>query len=126
MNEQLFPTPTGPETIKALIDKAFAAGRKAAVDCTPVPMGVTDGRTTWVIADGPCGFAWINVKPAYSRVAKALVALGHAKKDGYYGGVTFWVGDYNQSMARKEAFARAFAAVLREAGINAYAASRMD
>jgi hypothetical protein len=54
-------------------------------------------------------------------VAKALVAAGMARKDGYYGGVTVWISEYNQSMARKEAHARAFAAVLSAAGVRAYA-----
>lgn len=112
--------------VDTLIATALAAGRKAAEDCAPTPMGVTDGRTKWVVMDGPCGFAWINVKPAYSKVAKALVAKGLAHKNSYEGGVTVWVGDYNQSMARKEAHARAFAAVLQAAGIKAYAGSRMD
>jgi hypothetical protein len=37
-----------------------------------------------------------------------------------------WVFDYNQSMELKEAYAHAYAKVLRDAGFNAYANSRMD
>lgn len=114
------------DATKALIDGAIKEGEAAAAACVPTPMGVTDGSTTWVVEGGPCGFAWINVKPAYSAVAKELVKRGLARKDSYYGGVTVWVGDYGQSMARKSAYARAFADVLKAAGVRAYAASRMD
>ena len=44
----------------------------------------------------------------------------------YYGGVDIWVGEFNQSMERKEACAAAMARVLNEAGIKAYSMSRMD
>lgn len=46
----------------------------------------------------------------------------------YYGGTSVWVGGFNQSMQKKEAYARAFAAVVNEhvAGVSAYASSRMD
>jgi Fe-S oxidoreductase len=112
--------------IKDLIDSAMKEGREAALAVVPIPMGIIDGAQTWIVEDGVCGFAWINVKPAYSAVAKALVAAGLARKDGYEGGVTVWVSDYNQSITRKEAYARAFAKVLQDAGIRAYASSRMD
>jgi hypothetical protein len=89
------------------------------------------GKLDWskpvdIVNDGVCGFAWVIVKPANSRFAKWLIANGHARKDSYYGGVNVWVGDYNQSMQKKERYADAFAAVLEKAGINAYSNSRMD
>ena len=40
--------------------------------------------------------------------------------------VEIWVGEFNQSVTRKEAYAQAFAEVLREAGVTAYASSRKD
>ena len=109
--------------IDELLAKAMAAGREAAAVCTPPVMHV-EGYAP--ILDGPCGFAWVNVKPAYCQVAKALVARGEARADSYAGGVTVWISDYRQSMALKEAHARAYAAVLRMAGVKAYADSRMD
>ena len=41
-------------------------------------------------------------------------------------GLSVWVSEGGQSMERKEAYARAYADVLRAAGIEAYAGSRMD
>jgi hypothetical protein len=77
------------------------------------------------IADGVCGFAWITVKPGNCGFAKYLVKKGAARR-AYGGGVSVWVSAFNQSMAKKEAYARAFAEVLANAGIRAYAESRMD
>ena len=44
---------------------------------------------------------------------------------GYPSGYHFWVWG-SQSMARKEAYARAFAEVLKYYGVLAYAVSRLD
>lgn len=76
---------------------------------------------------GPCGFAWVDVKPANSGFAKWLVANGHARK-GAYGGVTIWIGKFlsTQCIDTKEKFAYAMASVLFAAGIRASADSRMD
>ena len=85
--------------------------------------GLTDrakpDANAWYVADGLCGFAWVNVKPATNRVAKALVEHATARdfgtrKDSYYGGVTVWVGVGNQSHARKCAAADAFARVIEQ------------
>lgn len=113
---------TNPD-VDLLIARAVEEGRRAGLAAAPEPMFIQGYAP---VMEGACGFAWVNVKPAYSPVAKALVAMGMARKDGYYGGVTVWIAEYNQSMARKEAHARAFAKVLAEAGVRAYAASRMD
>jgi len=78
------------------------------------------------VMGGVCGFAWINIKPANSRFANYLRSRGIGRTDDYYGGLTIWIGDYGQSMEKKEAYARAAAAVLYDAGIAASAHSRMD
>lgn len=113
---------------EALFAKAHTAGHAAATACVPDPMVVVDSARCecYHVSDGVCGFAWINIKPGGSAFARFLKARSLARTDSYYGGVTVWAGDYGQSMERKEAYARAFAAVLREAGINAYSHSRMD
>jgi len=111
------------DAVDKLIEDAVAAGRAAGLAVVPQPMYIQGYAP---VMDGACGFAWVNVKPANSAVAKRLIARGMARKDGYYGGVTVWISDYNQSMTRKEAHARAFAATLAAAGIRAYSASRMD
>lgn len=107
---------------------AHSAGLAAGSSTTPQPMGVCNPRTgqTWIVDDGACGFAWVTVRPAtcaFARWAKknrgATVAYG--------GGMQLvWVQEFNQSLARKEAYARAFADVLRANGIPAQSHSRMD
>jgi hypothetical protein len=80
---------------------------------------------SWYVPEGPCGFAWVTVRPGTSSFAKWLVKTGKGSK-AYGGGVSIWIGDYNQSIARKEAHARAMAEVFTNAGITAYADSRLD
>lgn len=120
----------------ALHNAAHAAGHAAALAAVPDPMmvyeadGLTDlpkpGGKAWYVAEGLCGFAWVNVKPGNSRFANWLKGRGLARRDSYYGGVTLWVGDYGQSHARKVAYARAYAGVLVDAGLKAYADDRLD
>jgi len=93
---------------------------------TPFGSDIDHSKPTFFVEDGVCGFAWIQVKPGTSAFAKYLVKSGRARPDSYYGGVSIWVSDYNQSMQRKEAYAHAFAKVLVDAGIKAYSMSRMD
>lgn len=124
-----------------LLADAIVAGNKALAACTPNPMIVTEHespfddnspvKNSWYVADGACGFAWVNVKCKgeglkFINALKKLGKLDRWRKDSYYGGYTFWVREGNQSIAKKEAFANAFADVLREAGINCYANSRLD
>lgn len=122
---------------QALYNEAHNAGMDAANACNPVPMVVGEetspfsgkidmNKPTHFIADGVCGFAWVNVKPGTSAFAKWLKAKKIARTDDYYGGVCVWVGAFNQSMQRKEAYAHAFARVLNSKGITAIARSRMD
>jgi len=118
---------------------ADAAGKAAVKAASIVPMYVGTPKYPFgeseidynkpveFIADGVCGFAWVNIKPGTNPFCKWLIKTGKARKDEYYGGVTIWVSDYNQSMQKKEAYAGAFAAELRAAGFErAYSASRMD
>ena len=118
-----------------LFNRADAEGKLAADDCVPVPMVVQEHASPiddnspvvqqLVVPDGPCGFAWIVITPGTSRAAKyAKLHLGASKH--YYGGVSIYVHDYNQSITRKAAYAGAFAKVLQAAGIKAYAGSRLD
>ena len=75
---------------------------------------------------GVCGFAWINVKPGTSRFCRWLKKKGYGDTDGYYGGITIWVRYGGQTLELKEAYARAFADVLRKHNIDAYDMSRID
>lgn len=119
-----------------LYNTADEAGKNAvdAAKVTPMIVGtpttlfgndIDYSQPTYYVSDGVCGFAWITIKPANSAFANWLKARGLASK-AYGGGVSIWVHDYNQSMQKKETYAHAFAKVLRDAGINAYAGSRMD
>jgi len=114
---------------EALWAKAYEAGMAAGRAVNPTPMVV---RTTgpgpaksWYVPDGLCGFAWVTVRPGnckFANWAKAKDLMSTA----YGGGVQYYVGEFDQSVARKEAFASAAAEVLREAGIRATSSSRLD
>lgn len=116
---------------QAVYAKAVAAGMAAGNGMTPTPMVVVGGvpgeqQKAWYVSEGACGFAWVNVRPGTSSFAKWLRKSGYARP-AYEGGMQIWVREFNQSMARKEAYATAMAEVFRnELGINAYAGSRMD
>ena len=122
------------QSVVALHSKAHAAGMAAGGAHTPRPMGVVaadifgkplPGAHVEVVESGVCGFAWVTF-PGNTSFGRAMKAAGLARKR-YEGGLCVWVGEFGQSMERKEAYARAYAAVLREAGIaDAYAGSRMD
>ena len=95
---------------RKLFERAEAAGHAAAAA---------------IATHGPCGFAWVTVRPGNSPAARyAQASLGAWR--GYRGGMEVWVRGYGQSMARKETYAEAFAAELRLAGVDAVAGSRMD
>jgi hypothetical protein len=124
--------------LRGLYEKADFAGRDAARKCVPTPMVVGQATSLFgneidyskpveVVNDGVCGFAWVNLKPGNSQFANWLKKNGYARPDSYYGGVTVWVSDYNQSMQKKKAYADAFARVLSENGFNrCYSMERMD
>jgi fermentation-respiration switch protein FrsA (DUF1100 family) len=131
-----FKTDSSRPDFQELYDRARAAGYEAVAQLNVAPMVVqkhTDPLNdnspvvqSWVVEGGPCGFAWVNIKPGNCSFANWLKKNKLARSDSYYGGVTVWVSEFGQSMARKEAFAYAFAKVISEAGIRAYASSRMD
>lgn len=120
---------------KAIHEQARAAGLTAVtpeikgrtvmltesnlMDDSPRP----DGQS-FLMDDFPCGFAWIQFKgnTAWAKWAKAE---GLARP-AYPKGMSIWVHDFNQSMTKKEVYAQAYAKVLRDNGIEAYAQSRMD
>lgn len=131
------PAPAPKVDFAAIYREAHEAGHAAAIAATPVPMMVGEAvslfsneidrsKPVHVVPDGVCGFAWVNIKDGRKPFAKWLVKQGHASKDSYYGGVSVWVGAYNQSMQRKEAYAYTFANVLQKHGIDCHGMSRMD
>lgn len=113
----------------ALVEKAHEAGMAALNAACPTPMIVTGGvpgepPKTWYVDEGACGFAWVEIagNTAFGRWAKKSKLATPA----YPKGLMFWVYEGGQSIDRKEAYASAFAKVLNEAGIKAYANSRLD
>ena len=110
-----------------LWERARVAGHMAALSCTPQPMGVYDPGSgeRWTVAEGPCGFAEVRLRkgtPSFPPWAKKNAGF----EKSYNGGLYHWVCAYNQSMAKKKAFADAACKVLRDANIDCYATSRMD
>lgn len=125
-----------PVTDFALLHaQAHEAGHAAATKTTPraiivgspsTPFGndVDLSKQHWYESEGVCGFAWVSFpgnKP-WCRWAKKNIRISKH----YPSGFCIWVSDYGQSLERKEAYAEAYAKVLREAGVEAYAGSRMD
>lgn len=109
-----------------LVARAHAAGMQAGIDCMPIPMAVMDelNGQLWRVDDGACGFAWISFagNTAFGRWAKKQgIARPH-----WPSGLCVWVSEFGQSVDRKTAYAGAYARVLNDAGIAAYAGSRLD
>ena len=110
-------------------EQAHTEAMNAALAHTPTPMVVEshvnqmdDGSPVdqrWFVGEGMCGFAWVNVKPGNHSFANWLKAHGLGKRDSYYGGVTIWVSDFNQSVERKEKYARTLANHLNRAFLGA-------
>ena len=124
-------------SMQSLYNQAHDAGVAAVEATRVVPMVVGQAKNvfgneidysqeTYFVADGVCGFAWISVKPANSKFGKFLTENKLARRDSYEGGLRMPIMAFNQSLQKKEAYAYAFAKVLREAGVNARVESRMD
>jgi hypothetical protein len=78
------------------------------------------------VSDGPCGMATVQIRPSVGGIAGYLRKKGIARYSDYEKCAYVYIGAYNQSVQKKEIYGRAFAAVLREKGIDAYCQSRMD
>jgi hypothetical protein len=75
---------------------------------------------------GICGFAWVNVVNGRSGFARWAKSTGRARATWGSRGVDVRVRAFGQSLVRKEAYAAAYAQVLREAGLEVYVGSRAD
>lgn len=108
-----------------IIDEAYRAGIEAGKNARPIPMYVIDqGIPIDRIDDGACGFAWVAF-PGNTSFGKWAKKQGLARSH-YPSGLCVWVSEFGQSVDRKEAFAGAYAKVLKDNGIDAYAGSRLD
>ena len=122
--------------VMELFDRAHHAGLRAGHESTPTPMVVgtpteTFGseidysKPTYFVEGGVCGFAGVVIKPARGKFVSYLKSIGMGYKH-YYGGYYVPVREFGQSLARKEAYAEAYAKVLSEEGMSCYVDSRMD
>ena len=122
-----------------IVKKAQEAGNSAMQATVPIPMIVGEPidmfdpyspfdttKKIYHVPQGVCGFAWVSIRPANSRFANYLKKLGIGRPDSYAGGLRISIREGGQSLALKEAFAGAYAEVLQEYGIKAYANSRID
>jgi hypothetical protein len=113
------------QAFQEIVDKAYKAGIEAGKNARPIPMYVIDqGIPIDRIDDGACGFAWIAF-PGNTSFGKWTKKQGLARSH-YPSGLCVWVSEFGQSVDRKDAFAGAYAKVLKENGIDAYAGSRLD
>ena len=114
------------EGFTELVARAHAAGMQAGRECMPIPMIVCahSGEPIECLDNGACGFAWVSFagNTAFGKWAKKQgIARPH-----WPSGLCVWVSEFGQSVDRKAAYADAYARVLNDAGIPAYANSRLD
>lgn len=137
MRERLKSVKMGQRESKKLYEKAHFAGRDAIAACVPVPMIVGTAKSlfgteldyskpTEYVADGVCGFAWVEIRPSRGGFATWCKAQGIGRYDDYRCCWRISAAERSQSMQKKEAYCVAFSEVLRESGIEAYMTSRMD
>jgi len=121
--------------MEQIFTEARLAGITAGNNAKPIPMTVMACHPITnepiavvdVVSEGVCGFAWISMK-ANTPENRKFISWGKKNQvlskcsEGFW----IWVHEYNQSMARKEAYAYAFANVLQNHGIKCYASSKMD
>lgn len=123
---------------QAIHNECHEAGMIAGANFRTTPMLVGEAtsifsneidysKPTFVVDDGPCGFAWVNIYPGNCRLANQYKKLGLAKP-AYGGGVQIWISEFGQSADRKYAYAQAYAAKLRELTSveRIYPGSRLD
>lgn len=125
------PSKTKPLTDAQLCniwDEAYRQGIAAGQGAKPVPMIVSDPSAytpnEWLVADGVCGFAWVQMA-GNSRFARWALKKGIASK-AHPSGIALRCRDFGQSMQRKEMWAYAVANYLRTKGIEGNVCSRMD
>jgi hypothetical protein len=107
------------DNIESIHNTAQAAAYKAAMEFFYDRMGGKDR--------GACGFAWVVVREKGStKLGRALKSVGFRPE--YGGGLSIWnpSGMGVQNVDTLEAGAHAYAQVLKQYGIEAHAASRLD
>lgn len=127
------------EHFTSVLGEAIEAGNAAGNSLVPIPMVVeqhehnfddaSEITKEWYVADGICGFAWIDIVPANHPFAN-FVKKYHDKElsitKGTHRGISIHVHEFGQSYQRKTSYAAAFAAVLRLYDIPANAGGMVD
>jgi hypothetical protein len=113
---------SSPEQIYS---EAHNAGMVALNKCVPRPMVVNAVDKSYYVEDGLCGFAYIIIRPARGQLISWLKKNNIGRKH-YNGGYSIFVGEGDQSVAKKEAYAKAFAEVLKKYDINCHVETRLD
>lgn len=123
-------------TLDQILETARQAGMNAGANHNPTPVVFGTAKNilsneidytqpTYYEEEGLCGFAWVKISPARGKFVNYLKKLGIGRRS-YQGGYDIWISEFGQSYERKSAYADAFAKVLNENGIKAYAMSRLD
>lgn len=105
---------------------AHLAGMEAVEAITIKPMVVIGSDACYIVADGACGFAWLEIRPARGSLVTFLKKSGIGRVDSYNGCYRVSIHSFNQSIAKKEAYAQGVAGALRGNGYEVFANSRMD
>jgi hypothetical protein len=118
-----------------LYEAANSVGLRKGKEHKPQPMviyrakGVFDNSPAddnrYVVEGGPCGFAWVTIKPATQSFVRWLKKNDIGRKS-YYGGWDVPINEHGQSIERKIAHAKAMKDLLESANIKCYVGSRMD
>ena len=113
------------DNFETIWKEAVEEGKKRADAHTPTPMNLTDGVNKYHVPEGVCGFAEVVLRDGRSKFAKQ--GKLHKVFDARYRGVSYWVGEYGQSMELKEKFAEGIVDVLKNKyDIPCFMTSRMD
>ncbi len=115
--------------------QADIAGIEAGNKIQPIAMVVNEHSNplndqsdivkSYYVADGVCGFAWLELKGNTSFGKWALAA--HVARKGYPNGLAIWCHHFGQSMQRKTKWAHTVSQYLRdELQVITHVCSRMD
>jgi len=107
-------------------ENALAEGIQAGKEAIPEPMEVIGKNEYYFVDAGPCGFAWLEIRPARGPLVTYLKKSGQGYYSEYNRCYIYNIFHFGQSVTRKEAMAFRMAEYLRKYGYNVYANSRLD
>jgi hypothetical protein len=97
-----------------------------AIRANIAPMVVIGSDSVYIVADGACGFAWLEIRPARGSLVTFLKKAGIGRVDSYNRCYSVSIQYFNQSIAMKQAYAQAVANALCASGYEVFANSRED